>query len=253
NSIILRAKSAERKRIFSSAMGNSQYALTSLPANSQCNQCWTILKLLHGWHLQDGDEESIDIVNDGSDLDEDTKQFDTIIGALEDILMDPAFEDARETFCRANCSHFEDNGENKLIYTDVFSRYTELLESLIASRLEAAIPAFDMQASRARAPSLLLSRHSCVAPSQTFFMMLDEKKDELMSDVFDLLLSLGDFEAFRELMLSYKRDAAGSSQGLQVQCCAMKIHTEEQEDGEERPDLDLGLTISPVGTRPNRF
>ncbi|GFH29892.1 ARL2_Bind_BART domain-containing protein, partial [Haematococcus lacustris] len=46
-------------------------------------------------------------------------------------------------------------------------------------------------------------------------MMLDEKKDELMSDVFDLLLSLGDFEAFRELMLSYKRDAAGSSQGLQ--------------------------------------
>ncbi|KAJ9534576.1 hypothetical protein QJQ45_022071 [Haematococcus lacustris] len=142
----------------------------------------------------DGDEESIDIVNDGSDLDEDTKRFDTIIGALEDILMDPAFEDARETFCRANCSHFE-----------------------------------------------------------TFFMMLDEKKDELMSDVFDLLLSLGDFEAFRELMLSYKRDAAGSSQGLQVQCCAMKIHTEEQEDGEERPDLDLGLTISPVGTRPNRF
>lgn len=180
----------------------------------------------------DGDEESIDIVNDGSDLDEDTKRFDTIIGALEDILMDPAFEDARETFCRANCSHFEDSGENKLIYTDVFSRYTELLESLIASRLEAAIPAFDMQ---------------------TFFMMLDEKKDELMSDVFDLLLSLGDFEAFRELMLSYKRDAAGSSQGLQVQCCAMKIHTEEQEDGEERPDLDLGLTISPVGTRPNRF
>jgi hypothetical protein len=32
--------------------------------------------------------------------------------------------------------------------------------------------------------------------------------------------------------------------------CLLQICTEEQEDGEERPDLDLGLTISPVGPGP---
>ena len=29
-----------------------------------------------------------------------------------------------------------------------------------------------------------------------------------MGDVFDLLLSIGDFETFKEIMLSYKRDSS---------------------------------------------
>jgi ADP-ribosylation factor 2-binding protein len=144
--------------------------------------------------------------------------------------MDPDFEDARETFCRSNCGVFEDNDENKLIYTDIFSRYTELVEGSIEKRLKEAVPDFDMQ---------------------KFQVMLDARKDELMSEVFDLLLSLGDFETFKEVMLSYKEELSqDASSSMQIHCSAMRLYSEEQEDGDERPDLDFGLTISPVGPGP---
>ncbi|GAX81131.1 hypothetical protein CEUSTIGMA_g8565.t1 [Chlamydomonas eustigma] len=177
-----------------------------------------------------GEDEDIDIVDDGSARDEETNRFDQIVGALEDVLMDPEFEDARETFCRSHCGVFEDNDENKLIYTDVFSRYTELVEGSIEKRLKEAVQDFDMQ---------------------KFLIMLDARKDELMSEVFDLLLSLGDFESFKEVMLSYKLELSqDASSAMQIHCSAMRLYSEEQEDGDERPDLDFGLTISPVGPGP---
>lgn len=179
----------------------------------------------------DGEDEDINFVNDGSGLDEATKQFDRIVGALEDVLMDPDLEDARESFCKKNCIHFEDNDENKLIYTDLFSKYTEMVEAVIEARLKAAVPGFDMM---------------------DFMQMLDERREELMGDVFELLVSLGDFEAFKEVMLSYKKEAQQGGSGFSIQCKALKIYTEEQEDGEVREDLDLALQISPMGGGPSR-
>jgi len=41
----------------------------------------------------------------------------------------------------------QETGENKLVYTDVFHKYTELLEAIIESRLQQAVPGFDMQVS----------------------------------------------------------------------------------------------------------
>ena len=31
---------------------------------------------------------------------------------------------------------------------------------------------------------------------------------------------------------------------LKIECVPMRLYSEEQEDGEERPDLDFGLTVS---------
>lgn len=64
----------------------------------------------------------------------------------------------------------QDNDENKLIYTDLFSKYTEMVEAVIEARLKAAVPGFDMM---------------------DFMQMLDERREELMGDVFELLVSLG--------------------------------------------------------------
>jgi ADP-ribosylation factor 2-binding protein len=61
-----------------------------------------------------------------------------------------------------------------------------------------------------------------------------------------LLLSLGDFEAFKEVMLSYKNELNGGIQGFDIQCRGMKIYDQEQEDGDSRPDLDFGLQVAPV-------
>lgn len=63
-----------------------------------------------------------------------------------------------------------------------------------------------------------------------------------------MLLSLSEFNVFKELMLAYKQESVAKPQQQLVglQCCAMKLHREEQEDGEARPDLDMTLVISPV-------
>ncbi|PNW69822.1 hypothetical protein CHLRE_19g751247v5 [Chlamydomonas reinhardtii] len=181
--------------------------------------------LCDGELVVDGEEEDINFVDDGSKLDAETQRFDRIVGALEEVLLDEEFEELRESFCRENCQHFEDSDENKLIYTDIFSKYTSLVESTIDQRLKQAVPGFSMQ---------------------EFMGLLESHKDSLMSDVFDLLLSLADFEAFKEVMLSYKRDLADGP-GFAINCTPLRLHTEEQEDGEARPDLDLSLQISPIG------
>ncbi|KAG1667232.1 hypothetical protein FOA52_009797 [Chlamydomonas sp. UWO 241] len=177
--------------------------------------------------LMDEDEE-IDIVDKGEGQDAETNKFDRIVGCLEDILMDPDFEEAREEFCRSNCAQFEDNDENKLVYTDIFARYQELVESCIETRLTSEVPGFDMA---------------------EFMGMLESRKDELVMDVFELLLSMGDFASFKELMLSYQKEAEREAEGtgLRIECGAIHLHAEDQDDGEMRPDLDCGLLISPVG------
>ncbi len=38
-----------------------------------------------------------------------------------------------------------------------------------------------------------------------FECMLIDRKDELSAEIFDLLMSLGDFVEFKQMMLSYKR------------------------------------------------
>ncbi|KXZ48546.1 hypothetical protein GPECTOR_27g717 [Gonium pectorale] len=181
--------------------------------------------LCDGELLGDGDDEEINFVDDGSKLSDETRRFDRIVGALEDVLMDPEFEELREGFCRENCQHFEDSDENKLIYTDIFSKYTELVESMIESKLKQAVPGFSMA---------------------EFMTLLESHKDNLMAEVFDLLLSLADFEAFKEVMLSYKRDASSEGPAFEINCTPLKIYTEEQEDGDARPDLDRMLKISPM-------
>ena len=72
------------------------------------------------------------------------------------------------------------------------------------------------------------------------------------------IMTLSSFDAFKELMLAYKAEAAaeaaaggsggggfemGFSMGFSV--APAHIYEEEQEDGEERPDLDICLTVTP--------
>ena len=44
-----------------------------------------------------------------------------------------------------------------------------------------------------------------------FESMLIHRKDELCSDIFDMLMSFSDFNEFKDLMLSYKRAQSSSS------------------------------------------
>lgn len=80
-----------------------------------------------------------------------------------------------------------------------------------------------------------------------FVGMLTARKDELDGEVFDMMLTLTEFESFKELMLSYKQEGEqGGFKGLELTLSAsgLPVHTDEQEDGEERPDLDMAISVT---------
>jgi len=73
------------------------------------------------------------------------------------------------------------------VYMEVFEKYSDLLEAAITDHLSAAVDGFDLM---------------------ELVGMLNARKDELDGEVFDMMLTLTDFEAFKELMLAYKAETA---------------------------------------------
>ena len=90
----------------------------------------------------------------------------------------------KRKFCEEHCGIFDDKDENKIEYTEIFQRYTSLIESTLDQKLTEKVPNFSMK----RFETMLLSR-----------------QDEMDTEIFDLLLSLSDFDEFKEVMLSYKK------------------------------------------------
>lgn len=149
--------------------------------------------------------------------------FDSTVGALEEIVISDEFQALLSDFCHENAHHFEDSEENKLIYTELFKKYSDLIEGQLEEKLKARIPGFDMGA---------------------FSEELERRgQEEVDSSVFDLLVTLGDFESFKQHMLETKVQTPSS---LSIAGTRSKIYKDEQEDGEERPELGDLLTISPA-------
>ena len=126
-----------------------------------------------------GDDEDFEIMDEGNHNEGDDK-FDEIVGALQDILLDTAFEKLQKDFFNGNCLQFEATEENKLVYTSIFKSYTEVIEAFILDRLNQIIEDFDME---------------------TFLKQVIERKDEIDEPLMDLLLSFSEFETFKEMML----------------------------------------------------
>eukprot|EP01041_Mallomonas_annulata_P002739 gene2739-5394_t len=145
----------------------------------------------------EGEFEDEIICEAGSGTAEDN-EFDLIVSALEEVILDEEFNIQQTEYCDRHCDIFEDNDENKLEYTDIFQEYTSFIERIIESNLTEKIPDFSMQ---------------------KFEKLLSTRSDQLSGDVFDLLISLGDFNEFKQLMLSQKRTKNSGSEllGLSVQ------------------------------------
>ena len=163
-----------------------------------------------------------------------------------------------------HCLQFEATEENKLIYTDIFKQYQELIETYLLKGLTEAVEDFSME---------------------EFMEQIKVRKDEIDEPLMDTLLSLSEFESFKEMMLfarahyvattpkmksgkaaalglSDKPQQAKQPEGemvgekmeafslqhfesniheLSLTGKATKIFAEEQEDGEARPDLNLDI------------
>ncbi|KAL7749474.1 hypothetical protein RI367_005028 [Sorochytrium milnesiophthora] len=121
--------------------------------------------------------------------DDSEQRFDTIIGTLEDLLLDPQFLKAQHDFFECVYHDFEDREENKLVYMDAFKQYVTLIEDMVEQFLRSRVPSFDMA---------------------QFLEMIKSRPDQVDGDVFEVLSSLGDFNLFKELVLSYKKEKEGA-------------------------------------------
>ncbi|XP_070616853.1 ADP-ribosylation factor-like protein 2-binding protein [Erythrolamprus reginae] len=115
-------------------------------------------------------------------------EFDAIVGYLEDIVMDNDFQLIQRNFMDKYYREFDDTEENKLVYTPIFNEYICLVEKYIEAKLLDRIPGFNMS---------------------SFTLSLQQHKDEIAGDIFDMLLTFTDFLAFKEMFLDYRAEKEG--------------------------------------------
>ncbi|CAB4008077.1 ADP-ribosylation factor 2-binding [Paramuricea clavata] len=121
------------------------------------------------------------------------KKFDVTIGHIEDIIMEDTFQELQNEFMEKHYHHFEDVEENKLVYTDIFTQYTNLIEKHLEECLKQRMPDFSME---------------------EFMTSLQSRKDQIGGDIFDMLLSFSDFIMFKQMFLDYKADKEGKNVDL---------------------------------------
>merc|ERR1711907_124776 len=175
------------------------------------------------------DDDDIAFVSTGGNSGEDDL-FDAIVGKLEEIIMDEEFNAQTTEFMQTNCVCFERGDEHKLEYTDNFEQYTNLIEEHVERGLREGIPDFCME---------------------TFLGLLEAREAEIGADVFDMLLSMSDFEVFKEQMVEYREQCVDktSADCLCISGRPTVLHTDDMEDGEERMDLMDGLMVKPLSPK----
>ena len=139
-------------------------------------------------------EESI--VNKNSD----DYKFDCFVEKLQEIVIEDEFENLQNEFCEKYYKIFEDKNENKLEYTEIFNKYTKLIENYLEKNLIKRVPQFNVN---------------------DFYKMLESKKFKIDEQLLDILINFADFQNFKQLMLDYKHKKENKNDilflGLNVQ------------------------------------
>lgn len=134
--------------------------------------------------------ESLEDINISCDT---INSFDKIIGIIEDILVDESFQNMQKQFLDQYWDQFDDGEENRLIYMDIFQLYVRIVEQRIEKKLKETINNFEMG---------------------QFYDELRKNQDHLDGEVFEMLYTLSDFSAFKEMILDYKAEKEGKAVDL---------------------------------------
>ncbi len=71
--------------------------------------------------------------------------------------------------------------------------------------------------------------------------LLEKRAGQLDDQLADTMLSFSDFILFKQLILEYKATAAKPVEEISVAGVKASLHSEDQSDGEEMPDLNLEI------------
>jgi hypothetical protein len=110
--------------------------------------------------------------------------------------------------------------ENRLEYTPLFERYTAMVEAALEEGLASRVPGFSMTGAHEgcrgrRWTSAFLPPPPPPSPfpPADFERQLTVYGDGVSGDVFDLVLSLGDFAEFKSLMVSWREQVEAEEGG----------------------------------------
>ena len=111
-----------------------------------------------------------------------------IFDLICEIVVDPKFIEAQNTFLESNMSLFDEKAdENKLEYTSVFASYIHILDELIDSRLRESFSEDQIE-----------SFYENYAKKQSVYKGKNKS-------VHETLFAFVDFTKFRDQMISYKK------------------------------------------------
>lgn len=71
--------------------------------------------------------------------------FDEVIGHIENLVMDEAFQNILNHFMESYYKDFDNNEENKMEYMEIFRLYTTAIERYITDSLNKRLGYFDME------------------------------------------------------------------------------------------------------------
>lgn len=112
-------------------------------------------------------------------------RFNTIVGTIEDIMVSPEFQHLQERLLTRFCELFDESTEeNKLIYMELFQEYNQSIEKFLIQELSKQVEDF------------------------SFKSFCDELKchtNTLSEDILEMVCSITDFSAFKEMVLEHKK------------------------------------------------
>ncbi|CAH0556801.1 unnamed protein product [Brassicogethes aeneus] len=126
--------------------------------------------------------DDLDISHSFEDNDE--RYFSEVVGHIEEIIMNENFQSIQQDFMEKHWTQFEDDEENRLIYTDIFKEYQNTVEKYIEKSLLEKMPHFD--------------------PNK-FDEELSNRKFELEGEIFEMLSTFSNFISFKNMFIDYKK------------------------------------------------
>lgn len=126
-------------------------------------------------------------------------------------MLEDEFHEIQHKFLENHWSAFEPTEENKLIYTDIFNEYNKTVENYLVDYLRKVIPHFDMN---------------------TLLTQLSDRQGELEGEVFEVLSTITDFVAFKEMVLDYRAIKEGKIEDLSCGISITSLKTNDSHTDE---------------------
>ena len=149
--------------------------------------------------------------------------FELATSVLEETIeADIHFRNLQNRFKAKYASQFTDEEENKLEFYTIFQSWIRKLDTYLTKKLS-IVPSFDIE---------------------EFIATMEERKDEVSPDLWNLILSFTDYQIFKDTMLEYKANGPDADSILQKElfdaiAVGDKVMTKHFEEAQKSKDAML--------------